>query len=77
MDDGHDAGHEFCAGFGLEVFEEGPEGRAAKFSQEPAVALEEDAEHLRVGKDYLVVGDIKEMLFSHPLTPLLKPLGMT
>jgi len=49
MDDGHNSGHEFCAGFGFEVFKESPDGRAAEFAPEPAGVLEEDAQHFRDG----------------------------
>jgi len=65
-----------CAGSGLEVFEESLDGCLAKISQKPALVLEEDAEHFWDGEDDLAVRDIQKKLLSHPLAPLLKPLGV-
>jgi len=39
LDDDHNNGHEFCVGFGQEVFEKSADGRRAKFPQELALAL--------------------------------------
>jgi hypothetical protein len=47
-----------------------------KISQKPAVVLEEDPQHPGDGEDNLAVGNIQKKLFSHPLAPLLKPLGV-
>gem|GEM_PF-6555140 len=44
---------QFCAGSGLEVFEESLDSCPAKVPQEPALVPEEDAQHLGDRKDDL------------------------
>ena len=77
LDGGHHSGAKLSAGCGLEVAEQGLDGRPAELSQKPALVLEEDAQHPGDGEDDLAVRDIQKKLLSHPLAPLFKPLGMT
>jgi len=72
LDDGHHPGAKLSTGCGLEVVEEGLDGRLAELSQEPPLILEEDAQHLWNNKNNLTVRDIQHKLLPHPLTPLLK-----
>jgi hypothetical protein len=46
------------------------------FSLPLDIVAEEDAQHPGDGEDNLAVGDIQKKLFSHPLAPLLQPLGV-
>lgn len=76
LDGRDDSGHKFTPGDSFEITGQGAKGQAAEFTQELAVILEENPEHLRDGEDDLTVGDIEEKLLPHPLAPLLKALGM-
>jgi hypothetical protein len=53
-----------------------PLGTAAKIPQEPALELEEEAQHPGDREDDLAVWNIEEERLPHPLDPLLQPLGM-
>jgi len=75
LDGGHDP-RELSAGCGLEVFEEGTDGRLAKIFQKPALVAEEDAEHPGDDKDDLAVRDTKKECLPHPLGPFLSPPRM-
>jgi len=76
LDDGYNTRDEFCAGCGLEVFEERLDCRPAELAEEPTLVLEEDTQHLGDGEHHLAVGDIQEKYLPHPLAPLLKTLRM-
>ena len=71
-----DSGPKLAPGYNLEVTGQGPEGRAAKITQEAPLVFEEGSEHLGDHKDHLTVGDIQEERLPHPLAPLLQPLGV-
>jgi hypothetical protein len=76
LDDGDNAGLERRPGRSLQIEEKRPLGTAAKIAQEPALELEEEAQHLGDREDDLAVRDIEEERLPHPLAPLLQPLGM-
>ncbi len=77
LDDGNHSRHKVAPGNSLKIADQRPKGRAAEFSQQLAVILEEDPQYLGNGEDDLAMGDIQEKLLSHPLALLLKALGMT
>ena len=69
--------HKLRASRCLEVFEERSYGRMRERSQEPALVLEENPQHLGNCEDHLSVRNIQKECLSYPLAPLLQPLGMT
>ena len=56
--------------------EKRPDGAATKIAQEPALELEENPQHLGDREDHLTMRDVEKERLPHPLTPLLKTLGM-
>jgi hypothetical protein len=66
LDDGHNPRAKLGAGRGPQVGEECLNSRLAERAQEPALALEENAQHLGNREDNLAVGDIQKECLPHP-----------
>ena len=66
LDDGNNSGLKVPPCDSREIADEGAEGRAAEFPQQPAVVLEEYPQQPGDGEDDLAMGDIEEKLLSHP-----------
>lgn len=77
MDHSDDSRHEFLACSQFQVFQESLHRREAERGEKRTPEAEEQTEHLGDGEDDLAVGNIEEKLLSHPLAPLLPPVGMT
>ena len=74
--DRNNAGRQSFPGRDFKISVQSPQGRAAKFAQQPTLVLEERPQHLGNHKDDLAMRDIPKQPFPHPFAPYLDALGL-
>ncbi len=76
LDDGDNPRLKRRPGRCLKIEENRSDGATTKIAQEPALELEKTPQHLGNRKDHLTMRDVEKERLPHPLTPLLKTLGV-